>query len=113
MTIVCDFCSSPDVRWRYRSPDSRSTAVGINPETSQSVVIDANFAGDWAACPVCHALIEEGNRDRLARRSARRLVRKHPRLSMANALMCVRQPHDVFFATRTDTPPIPHTPEDT
>ena len=54
--IICDFCSSIPVRWRY---PAATFAV--------SVVV---FADDWAACDTCHELLERDDRDALLQRSA-------------------------------------------
>jgi hypothetical protein len=53
-TPICDFCGSPQVKWRYptRMPDANY----VSP------------AG-WEACDKCSELIEEGNYPALALRN--------------------------------------------
>ena len=52
-TSICDFCSEPNVVWRY--PAQNFVAYAVAGVVGQSL-------GDWAACTVCHALIEDGDR---------------------------------------------------
>lgn len=94
----CDFCSAPQIAWAYPARDFLigSTVPGIP---------DHGSSGSWAACPVCHALIERGDRDRLAARSAKRLARKHG-ISYRMALRAVRESQDGFWAHR-EGPPVP------
>ncbi len=56
--LVCDFCSSLDVLWRYPV------------RTFKSYVLQVESLGDWAACGKCHDLIEAGKIEELAKRSA-------------------------------------------
>ncbi len=60
----CDFCSARPVRWRY-------PAVNIDPVKSVSVpgVLMQSSMGDWAACDICHGMIEKGQWLPLAERS--------------------------------------------
>lgn len=97
MTIdpICDFCSSPDVRWRYPARDFVISALE-----------GAGSEGGWAACPACHALIERGLRDKLTERSARRFARKHG-IPVKAVKPQLRKLHDQFWANR-EGPPIPH-----
>ncbi len=57
---ICDFCSEPKVAWRY--PAQSFLAYVVAGVVGQSV-------GDWAACRICHGLIETGNRIGLLERS--------------------------------------------
>jgi len=66
--------------------------------------------GGWAACPVCKMLVDRNDRERLARRSAKRLVKTHPHLSFKLALQAVRGTHNGFFLHRGPGPAIPTTP---
>lgn len=60
---VCDFCATPSPSWRYEAqPFARSLAG-----SSAAVLFDAF----WAACEVCHRLIEDGQWARLLRRHER------------------------------------------
>lgn len=114
---VCDFCSSPDVHWTYPCSDyankaEQATAVGFQRDGSlavESMVIDSFSSGGWACCNACHALIERGRRDKLARRSAKRLLRKNPDLpmSLSNATEHIRRLQDQFWSHR-EGPPVYH-----
>ncbi len=91
---LCDFCSQPQVVWRY--PAQNFLAYVIAGIAGQSV-------GDWAACSVCHALIQAGNRSELANRSVRTLIEKHPEMRGAEAEIReqIAQFHVMFFDNRT------------
>jgi hypothetical protein len=56
---ICDFCSSPEVRWSYNATDF------------------GHSKGGWAACDACSGLIEAGRWQALARRSAESFVAKY------------------------------------
>lgn len=110
---ICDFCSSPDVQWTYPCRDhARKTehalAISVDQDGSLSVdemSIDGFSSGNWAACPACHALIRRGDRDRLARRSAKRMLRlMDAKMSLSNAIAHVRRLHDQFWSNRTGDP---------
>ena len=92
---VCDFCSSPDVHWRYPARDFPIQSLKIpGPQHGSE--------GGWAACNVCHALIERGLRDKLAKRSAVKFSRKFgvPAKLIVNDL---RKLHDEFWTNREGT----------
>ena len=107
-TPVCDFCSAPDVQWSYPARDfivrEEGLVVGIGESelTAKEFILDQGSHGGWAACPACSALVERGDRERLARRSAKRLIRTHPELglSLRQVLPDVRRRHDDFWANR-------------
>ena len=90
-TSICDFCSEPHVVWRY--PARTFIAYVVAGFVGQSV-------GDWAACSVCHALIEAGDRTGLLERSLSRLLQKNP--SMRSDEGALREElavvHRMFFA---------------
>jgi hypothetical protein len=48
--MVCDFCSSPDVRWLYPAQDFEMYKHQDLHHMSRS---------GWAACEICHHLIEQ------------------------------------------------------
>lgn len=113
---LCDFCSYPHVEWSYPCRDhkravTQTLAFAIRADDSaelvEDMVIDGWQHGGWAACNVCHAFIERGNRDKLAARSARRIVQKLAKNTppiiypYAIALRTVREFHDDFWANRT------------
>jgi hypothetical protein len=90
---LCDFCSEPQVVWRY--PALSFLAYVIAGIAGESV-------GDWAACRICHALIQAGNRSELADRSVRTLIEKHPEMRVAEAELReqIAQFHVMFFRNR-------------
>ncbi len=93
-TSICDFCSEPHVAWRY--PADSFVAYAVAGIVGRSV-------GDWAACSICHALIEAGDRSALVERSLSRLLEKHPEMrpdeaELRNDLALL---HRMFFAYQT------------
>lgn len=90
---ICDFCSEPEVVWRY--PARTFLAYAVAGVVGESV-------GDWAACATCHALIESGDRTALSERSLRTLLDKNP--EMRSAASELREQiagfHKKFFANR-------------
>ena len=72
MTCICDFCSSPDVKWRY--PAKTFLAYVTDSVAGESL-------GDWAACTKCHDLIERDDRAGLAAWSIESLITVHPEMA--------------------------------
>ena len=67
---TCDFCSSKPGAYRY--PATTLIAAGLStPKYRQQSV------GDWAACPVCHGLIQKDDRAGLADRALDFLLSKY------------------------------------
>lgn len=93
-TCICDFCSEPDVSWRY--PARTFVAYVVAGFVGQSV-------GDWAACSVCHSLIEAGNRSGLLERSLSRLLDKNAEMRSDEAALReeLAVVHRMFFAHQT------------
>jgi len=97
MSCICDFCSNPQVGWRY--PAQSFLAYIVGGIAGQSV-------GDWAACAACHDLIEKDNRSGLAAHSIDSLIAVHPEMQ------CVREDllremavlHHTFFDSRMGAP---------
>ncbi len=93
-TPVCDFCSAPHVAWRF--PAQTFVAYVVEGFVGQSV-------GDWAACSICRALIEAGDRSALLERSLSMLLEKHPEMRpdehelREQLALC----HRMFFAHQT------------
>jgi len=84
----CDFCSSPAPAWNYPAESFK------DPLGSQSI-------GDWLACEECHALIEAGNYEGLARRALAALGHAdHLEWSMAYC----RDLYRMFRENRTGPP---------
>jgi hypothetical protein len=93
MTPVCDFCNVTPVLWTYPARDFQHRAPDFT----------FNSSGGWAACARCHELIERGDRQGLADRSAR----GHPERGRIplNALRSrLRALHDSFWANREGEP---------
>lgn len=104
---ICDFCSSPDPQWDYPCRDFVQNEIIELPH--QRFSIEAHSDGEWAACPACHALIERGDRVRLAKRSAKRLLKRvDPEIarvwSLKNATEHTRHIHDGFWRHREGQP---------
>lgn len=93
-TSICDFCSAPNVAWRY--PAHSFVAYVVAGVVGESV-------GDWAACRVCHALIEAGDRSGLLERSIQTLLEKNPGMRPAEAELCgqIAQFHQLFYVNQT------------
>lgn len=94
--LVCDFCSSPDVQWAYPAEDFVVSGSILPANTAGS-------AGGWAACPACHALIERGDRVKLARRSARKFAKRYG-VPVGSIEPRLRELHDQFWAHRKGKP---------
>jgi hypothetical protein len=92
---ICDFCSDPNVAWRY--PARTFIAYAIAGFVGQSV-------GDWAACNICHALIEAGDRRALLERSLSTLLEKDPEVRHDEAALRDELAgfHEMFFAHQSD-----------
>jgi hypothetical protein len=105
---LCDFCGSPDVRWTYPARDFAVREQGIAITEGPTLITTQPFDltqvsdGGWDACPACSALIERSDRERLARRCAKRIVRDHPGLglSLHQATADARAIHDDFWSHR-------------
>jgi hypothetical protein len=92
-TSICDFCSEPHVAWQY--PAHSFVAYALAGIIGESI-------GDWAACSMCHALIEAGDHAALVERSLSRLLEKHPEMrpdeaELRNELALL---HGMFFTYR-------------
>jgi len=88
---ICDFCSDPDVTWQY--PARSFVAYVVGDVIGQSV-------GDWAACRICHELIDAGDRRGLLERSLRTLLEKNPEMFPAEVELReqLARFHRMFFA---------------
>jgi hypothetical protein len=64
--------------------------------------IAGESVGDWAACSICHGLIEAGDRSALLERSLRTLLDKHPEMQDAEAELRaqIADFHRMFFANQ-------------
>ena len=92
--LQCDFCSVPGPVWRY---PARSFVAYCAPNVAGESV------GDWAACDLCHVLIEDDDRSGLAQRSLDELILKHPEAIAAAAVLRedLAELHQQFFAHRS------------
>lgn len=91
MSVICDFCSSEDVRWSYPARDFVARVVPI-----------AGSEGGWAACDACHDLIEADDLDGLAKRSAETFVEKNGAIfDQPELVAMLRQLHQQFVESRT------------
>ena len=93
-SLRCDFCSAAGPVWRY---PARSFTAYCAPNVA------AESVGDWAACDLCHVLIEDDDRSGLAQRSLDELILKHPEAIMAAAVLRedLAELHQQFFAHRS------------
>jgi len=90
---ICDFCSSPNVTWVY--PARTFAAYVFEGFVGESV-------GDWAACPICHGLIESGRHAELTERSLITLLERQPEMKSAEPELRaqIRAFHTMFFQNR-------------
>ena len=90
---ICDFCSSPNVTWVY--PARTFAAYVVEGIVGESV-------GDWAACPICHGLIESSQHVELAERSLVTLLERQPEMKSAEQELRthIRTFHTMFFRNR-------------
>lgn len=109
---VCDFCSSPKPKWKFRArPHVQGAIVALDLlAPSESRTYTMSSADDWwAACEACKALIKAGRRDQLHRRSVTRL-RRTPhgaRVSKEMAERMIRVAHDKFWSNREGGEAVP------
>ena len=89
--LQCDFCSVPGPVWRY---PARSFIAYCAPDVAGESV------GDWAACTICHRLIEAGDHSGLLERTIHALLEKSPDLRKAEAEIRdqIAHFHRMFFA---------------
>jgi hypothetical protein len=91
----CDFCSSTDARWEHRAHDASSMLVAVG--TGRDMAVGQSSHGSWAACDVCHRLIEAKKPDRLAYRCARQMAQQHPGVPPDAMLFGVKQAHRMYW----------------
>lgn len=101
--ILCDFCSAQPVTHTYPCRDFRlvSDVPGAPNMGSRDW---------WACCAPCHRMIERSDREGLAMRSAKRLMKKDEaskRMGLRFVLAQVRRIHDNFWSNR-EGPAIEH-----
>lgn len=111
MTVICDFCSAPGVRWTFAARDFVLDAEKTGLTNDVGAPLDWASREGWAACDPCKLLIMATDREGLARRSASRYV-KHHGGSFTETLPSVRLAQDGFWANRTRVEPVASTPFD-
>ena len=94
--LICDFCSEPHVAWRY--PVQSFIAYAEAGIVRRSI-------GDWAACSMCHRLLEADDRYGLLERSIQMLLEKNPEMREAEAELRdqIAGFHRMFFEHRLGT----------
>ena len=104
---ACDFCFGRPVLWQYPC----SSFVGPTAENDKQVWIQESV-GAWAACEICHQLIEANQRMDLAERSynaanapegweqIKRMIPKRELIGHFRVL------HDQFFYHRGEAIPV-------
>jgi hypothetical protein len=98
----CDFCSSPTVRWSYPT----TNFAGVNVRAPDGFIWVSESVGGWAACDICHEMIERGERESLAERSVSTLIETNQELRGSEITLKdeIRLLHAKFFAFRTGLP---------
>ena len=103
---VCDFCTTPGNRetsWVYPTQPFEVQ----DEDTGQVFNIDDGQG--WGACAACHKLIQTGNPDALAARSATLREKRNPGVRFEKVLEPTRAAHETFFLAYTGAPPVPAT----
>ena len=111
--MLCDLCSAPNPVYRYpaRDFDSR-TDVAAQPVELEGQTIEAGTpvtqfsTGDWAACEVCHAMIQRNYRAGLALRSLNFMLIEDPEMAERadDLYQMLMELHAKFFDNRTGEP---------
>jgi hypothetical protein len=99
---VCDFCSAQPVKWAYPARPHKSGTAVMAKDDAPVAIFNFNSPDDWAACEDCHRLIQRGDRDGLAERSADRLGLSM--LPRAESVRILRGVHDNFWKSREGGP---------
>ncbi len=99
--MICDFCSSPDVRWRYPARDHDCWAVLSLDEENNLESKTARSVGAWAACEECSKLIEAGDKAGLLRRSVETCERDPLDPEKKITAIVIADIHAGFWANRT------------
>lgn len=104
---VCDFCSGTPVAWAYPCRPHRSgQMLALGSDSRPDMKVDFNSPDGWAACAVCHGMIQAGMRDKLAKRAADTLGAELVlRLGQKQTEQVMRGIQDNFWSNR-EGPPI-------
>ncbi len=93
--MKCDFCSSPSVAVCYPAYSSRLILI---PDKDGEIRGIGDSIGGWAACVECAQLIEAGDHEGLAKRSAETFpLVTSAGLSRAEITLIVRQIQEEMF----------------
>jgi len=93
---ICDFCSSSEVRWLYPAQSFSGTLIGIGDHEVKTQ--EFNSIGGWAACNVCHDLIELQDIEGLITRALE--LHSVPRSQMNTLRSAMRDYHSTFWETK-------------
>lgn len=93
---ICDFCSEKPVVAGYLQPDYIMAEYQLGP-----MPVVANSTGGWSACEECARMVDAGQKEKLAARSAERFYVRHPEMGghvpSSMALGLVRSAHAGFW----------------
>jgi len=94
---ICDFCTSSNATWLYPCESFKMAISEMDPDS------DHASAGDWFACDICAALIEQNSRAVLGARALDAALVLHPE-AKEHAVEIYRDVltlHEQFFEHRT------------
>jgi hypothetical protein len=97
VTPVCDFCSQPT------RGDEVFTHLSAEHEVPMPAIVSRHFNNrEWAACPPCHQLIEDGDREGLMLRAVAYMRELHPEIPEPVLQIAVAVPHAGFWANKEE-----------
>lgn len=102
--LVCDFCCSTDsgdeIVWDY-------PAKSFTMHIKSPAPAEYTSHGHWGACAACHKLIDDGERDKLVKRSVEKFFSNKginislvPPEMIAVLKQSIKELHDNFFTHR-------------
>jgi len=86
--MICDFCSSPSVAWRF-------------PAVTFAAFDLVRSIGNWAACEECARLVNDNNRVALCYRSVDSFMEAFPDYNEATVASMIAELHVEFWDNRT------------
>lgn len=92
-SLRCDFCSSPDVKWDYPAED-------FMVKMPKDAPADWGSEGGFAACDLCHDLIEKDDRNGLLDRSVKTFVEMYGGIAEPELRVGISKVHDGFWRSR-------------
>jgi len=92
---VCDFCSDLEPRYLEdcETYEAYLWSPGMDPSKSEYI---GHSEGAWAACEVCHQLVQARKWHQLERRAVEAMQRKHPDIPKNRIQKGVAIIHDTF-----------------